>query len=159
MKILGLSFGYHDSSAALIVDGKIICADQEERFSRLKHDAGFPAAAIEFCLARGGIEVYDLDQVVYYENHYSKLERIVSMVGFLSFDEAAKCSEVIKSLSQQYKLDPISLIRERLGVSRRKISLSNTTSLILQGPFFHLLLQKSRLLLLTEWANLKLRQS
>ena len=68
MNILGISYFYHDSAAAIIKDGKIIAAAQEERFSRKKHDPGFPKNAIEYCLKEASITVDDLGYVVFYEN-------------------------------------------------------------------------------------------
>ena len=64
--ILGLSAYYHDSAAALVSDGKIIAAAQEERFTRKKHDAGFPTLAIRYCLAEAGLAFNAIDQVVFY---------------------------------------------------------------------------------------------
>src|SRR5215510_5402732 len=77
MKVLGLSFGFHDSAAALLVEGRIVAAGQEERFTRIKHDAEFPRHAIEFCLRQAGISITDVDRVVYYENALKKFDRIV----------------------------------------------------------------------------------
>lgn len=77
MKILGISAYYHDSSAALIVDDKVICAVQEERFSRKKHDNSFPVEACRYCLSVAGIELTDLDAVVFYEKPFLKFERIL----------------------------------------------------------------------------------
>lgn len=77
IKILGLSFFYHDSAAALIVDGKVVAAAQEERFTRQKHDAGFPNNSIEFCLKFAGISANDLDYIVFYEKPILKFERLV----------------------------------------------------------------------------------
>ena len=68
---------YHDSAAALIIDGKIIAAAQEERFTRKKHDPSFPANAIKFCLKEGGININDLDQVVFYEDPKLKFKRLL----------------------------------------------------------------------------------
>jgi len=64
MRILGISALYHDSAAALVADGRVVAAAQEERFSRKKHDARFPAAAIGYCLDEAGCRLSDLDQVV-----------------------------------------------------------------------------------------------
>lgn len=61
--ILGVSAFYHDSAAALVIDGEIVAAAQEERFSRKKHDAGFPTQAVAYCLNEAGIEAGDLDYV------------------------------------------------------------------------------------------------
>ena len=67
MYILGISAFYHDSAAALICDGVIVAAAQEERFTRKKHDAGFPHQALDYCLSQAGIGPSQLDQVVFYE--------------------------------------------------------------------------------------------
>lgn len=94
IKILGLSFFYHDSAAALIIDGKVVAAAQEERFSRLKHDESFPAHAINFCLQFAGLKVSDLDYIVFYEKPILKFERLLSTYiktwpkGFRSFIRA-----------------------------------------------------------------------
>ena len=77
MHILGLSAFYHDSAACLLRDGEILAAAQEERFTRKKHDAGFPAHATRFCLREAGIEYEDLDLVVFYEKPLLKLERLL----------------------------------------------------------------------------------
>ncbi len=77
MRILGLSFDYHDAAAAIVVDGKILAAADEERFSRVKHDSEFPKRAIEFCLSTAGIAASDIDAVVFYEDTLLKLDRIV----------------------------------------------------------------------------------
>ena len=65
IKILGISAFYHDSAATLIIDGKIIAAAQEERFSRIKHDPAFPAQAIAFCLAQADCSLTDLDSIIF----------------------------------------------------------------------------------------------
>ncbi len=94
MHILGLSAFYHDSAAALVSDGRIVAAAQEERFSRRKHDARFPRSAIEYCLAAGGIAARDLDQVVFYDKPFLKFERLLETYlafaprGFASFRTA-----------------------------------------------------------------------
>ncbi|MCA9922586.1 MAG: hypothetical protein KC421_09445, partial [Anaerolineales bacterium] len=77
MYILGISCYYHDSAAAIIKDGVLIAASEEERFSRKKHDFGFPQKAIDFCLEQAGITAQDLDHVVFYEKPLEKFERIL----------------------------------------------------------------------------------
>ena len=77
MNILGISAFYHDSAACLVLDGKIIAAAQEERFSRIKHDNRFPEQAIEYCLREGGITADELDYVVFYDKPFLKFERIL----------------------------------------------------------------------------------
>lgn len=77
MKILGISAFYHDSAACLVINGKIIAAAQEERFTRKKHDAAFPLQAIEYCLKEGNITAKDLDIVAFYEKPFLKFERLL----------------------------------------------------------------------------------
>lgn len=77
MYILGISAFYHDSAAALLRDGEIIAAAQEERFTRKKHDPGFPSEAIEYCLGEAGITPEELDVVAFYDKPFLKFERIM----------------------------------------------------------------------------------
>jgi carbamoyltransferase len=89
--ILGLSAYYHDSAAALVVDGRIVAAAQEERFTRIKHDAAFPSKAVEYCLKAGGLTPGDLDFVCFYEKPLLKFDRLLETylayapAGFQSF--------------------------------------------------------------------------
>jgi carbamoyltransferase len=91
LRILGLSAFYHDSAAALVEDGKIVAAAQEERFTRKKHDADFPRGAIEYCLDQAGIELADVDYVAFYDKPFLKFERLLETYlafaprGFQSF--------------------------------------------------------------------------
>jgi carbamoyltransferase len=91
MKILGISAFYHDSAAALVVDGQIVAAAQEERFSRKKHDEAFPSKAVEFCLQEAGIRTGALDYVAFYEKPLRKFDRLLETylalapAGFPSF--------------------------------------------------------------------------
>ena len=75
--ILGISCFYHDSAAALVRDGVVVAAVQEERFTRRKHDFRFPTNAIAYCLKEGGIRASDLDYVVFYDKPLVKFERIL----------------------------------------------------------------------------------
>lgn len=77
LKILGISAYYHDSAAALTVDGRVVSAAQEERFSRKKHDPGFPTQAIEYCLESEGLMIDQLDAVVFYDKPFLKFERLL----------------------------------------------------------------------------------
>src|SRR3989338_8936069 len=77
MNILGLSCFYHDSAAAIIQDGQIVAAAQEERFTRKKHDADFPSHAIDFCLKSSGLSIKDIDYVSFYEKPFIKFDRIL----------------------------------------------------------------------------------
>ena len=89
--ILGISAFYHDSAAALVIDGDIVCAAQEERFTRRKHDHEFPVNAIHYCLEEAGLEPEDLDYVGFYDKPFLKFERLLETylsyapVGFRSF--------------------------------------------------------------------------
>ena len=114
MYILGISAFYHDSAACLLKDGQIIAAAQEERFTRKKHDAGFPSNAIEYCLREGGVGASKIDSVVFYEKPFVKFERLLETYfafvprGFKSFvsamplwikDKLFQKSRLIKELS------------------------------------------------------------
>ena len=91
ISILGISAYYHDSAAVLLVDGGIVAAAQEERFTRKKHDAGFPANAIKYCLEEAGLALDDVDHVVFYDKPLLKFERLLETYltyaprGFRSF--------------------------------------------------------------------------
>src|ERR1700747_1221436 len=75
--ILGISAFYHDSAAALIVDGRIVAAAQEERFTRLKHDHRFPINAVEYCLREADISPIDLAYVGFYDKPLAKFDRLI----------------------------------------------------------------------------------
>jgi carbamoyltransferase len=112
--ILGLSAFYHDSAAALLVDGHLVAAAQEERFSRRKHDAGFPKQAIAYCLREGQLKPRDLDAVVFYDKPLAKLDRLLETYisfaprGFRSFAAAMP-------LWLKQKLHLPGIIRKGLG--------------------------------------------
>jgi len=92
--VLGISGFYHDAAAALVRDGDIVAAAQEERFTRVKHDPGFPQLAIEYCLREAGVRPEDLDAVAFYEKPFTKFERLLETyfsfapLGFGSFRQA-----------------------------------------------------------------------
>jgi carbamoyltransferase len=94
MRVLGISAYYHDSAAALVIDGEIVAAAQEERFTRKKHDAGFPHQAIAFCLQQAGIALAEVDRIVFYDKPLLKFERLLETYlafaprGFASFKTA-----------------------------------------------------------------------
>src|SRR5438876_10137398 len=75
--ILGISAFYHDSAACLLRDGEIVAAAQEERFTRKKHDAGFPENAVRYCLREGQISLEDLQHVAFYDKPFLKFERLM----------------------------------------------------------------------------------
>src|SRR5438093_1440138 len=123
MNILGISAFYHDSAAALVRDGNIIGAAQEERFTRKKHDSGFPAEAIRYCLREGGIKVSDLSYIVFYDKPLLKFERLLETYlsfapkGLQSFVQAMpvwlKEKLMLKSLLQKE-------LMAHFGVAKRK---------------------------------------
>ena len=94
MKILGISAYYHDSAATLVEGGRIVAAAQEERFTRVKHDASFPFHAISYCLQEAGVEAKDIDHVAFYDKPFLKFERLLETYiafapkGFTSFRAA-----------------------------------------------------------------------
>src|SRR5262245_1525764 len=120
MKILGISAHYHDSAAALVVDGLPVCAVQEERLSRRKNDAAFPMNAIEWCLESASLEPSDLDAVVFYERSMLKFDRILTSTlrayprSWRSFPRAMK-----NTLGEKVWIRGI--ISSHLGVPRDRI--------------------------------------
>ena len=94
MYILGISAFYHDSAVALINDGTILSAVQEERFTRKKHDSCFPLNGLKYCLSEAGIELTDVDAIVFYDKPFIKFERLLETYiayapkGFRSFNLA-----------------------------------------------------------------------
>ena len=120
MKVLGISAHYHDSAAALVIDGVPACAVQEERLSRRKNDAAFPLGAIEWCLDHAGLQPGDLDAVVFYERSMRKFDRILTSAlrtfphSWRSFPHAIK-----NSLGEKVWVRGI--ISSQLGVPRSKI--------------------------------------
>ena len=92
--ILGISAFYHDSAATIIKDGKIISAAQEERFTRKKHDSGYPYNAVQFVLNNSNLKLDDIESIVFYEKPFLKFERLLETYvanapkGFLQFSKA-----------------------------------------------------------------------
>ena len=96
--ILGISAFYHDSAAALVQDGRIVAAAQEERFTRKRHDPRFPANAINYCLEEAGVEAEDLDAVVFYDKALDTWDRVVRNAMFAGPAAAAQFSNAAKSI-------------------------------------------------------------
>jgi carbamoyltransferase len=120
MYVLGLSFYYHDSAAALIHDGTLVAAAEEERFSRVKHDNRFPGMAVDFCLRRAGIRIEDVDYVVFYEKPFIKFERLLQ-TAFATFPRSHR---VFRESMRRWITDKLwikPLIRDRLRVDPRKV--------------------------------------
>jgi carbamoyltransferase len=123
MNILGISCFFHDASAVLLRDGEVIAAAEEERFSRKKHDFGFPMQAIQFCLAKGGIGSQDLDYVAFFEKPFVKFERLLfSILQTFPYSRRVFQESMMSWLTE--KLWVKKLIQDRLGVPEGKILFS-----------------------------------
>ena len=139
MHILGISCYYHDAAAALLRDGQLIAAAEEERFSRVKHDFEFPANAIRYCLEEAKISGNDLDYVVFFEKPFRKLDRILASV----LQTYPKSYKVFRESMVGWMLDKLwvaSTLQAELGISRDKIlfsdhHLSHAASAFFCSPF------------------------
>lgn len=139
MHILGISCFFHDAAAALLRDGELIAAAEEERFTRKKHDYNFPYHAIQFCLRQGNMQGRDLDYVVFFEKPLIKFERIL-MTVLQTFPKSRKVFQQSMMNWLGEKLWIKSLIGERLGISDDKIlfsghHLSHAASAFFCSPF------------------------
>ena len=123
MRILGLSGHFHDAAAALVVDGKLVAAAQEERFSRVKHDAATPLRAAAFCLRQGGLGVGDLDAVVWHEKPLLKLERIL-MTSLSTFPRGATAFRRAMVSMVGDKMWVRNHLVKRLGVAMDRVQFS-----------------------------------
>ncbi|HVJ68560.1 MAG TPA: carbamoyltransferase N-terminal domain-containing protein, partial [Caulifigura sp.] len=138
--VLGLSAFYHDSAAAIVVDGGIVAAAQEERFTRIRHDASFPSHSIEYCLSAAGLTADQLDLVVYYEKPLLKFSRILEM-GLAAAPRGLP--SFIDSMSQwltgKFRMDrllrtgPLAPYKKRFLYSEHH--LSHAASAFLPSPF------------------------
>lgn len=146
MKILGISCFYHDSAAALIIDGRVLAAAQEERFTRKKHDASFPKFAVNYCLQEGEITIGDIDYIVFFEKPLLKFERILETYlafaprGFKSFSKAIPLWIGEKIFQKQILVDHL----KSLGADEKEIfrkirfsdhHLSHAASAFFPSPF------------------------
>jgi len=120
MNILGISSHYHDSAAALVVDGVPVCAVQEERLSRHKGDAAFPLMAIEACLQHAGVEPNELDAVVFYERPMLKFDRILTC-ALRAFPHSWRAFPKAMKNSLGEKIWMRGIISSHLGVPGRKV--------------------------------------
>ena len=118
--VLGISAHYHDAAAALVVDGRVVAAMQEERFTRIKNDAALPVHAARACLRRAGMTARDLDAVVFYENPFAKLERVLMWL-LRSFPRSV--GQFPRAIADQLgsKLWVLDQLAEQLGVDRAKV--------------------------------------
>ena len=124
--ILGISAFYHDSAAALVVDGEIVAAAQEERFTRKKHDPGFPTNAIDFCVKEAGIAHEDLDYVVFYEKPLRKFDRLLET--YLAFaPDGLRSFSMALPVWMKEKIRLKKVIRTALGKKASKTPIAFTT--------------------------------
>ena len=144
-KILGISAFYHDSAAALLIDGKIIAAAQEERFTRKKHDASFPYNAIKFVLNFGNLNLSNIDQIVFYEKPFLKFERLLETYvafapnGFKSFSKAMPIWLKEKLFQKKMLIDALNELGDA-SLNEKKIffsehHLSHAASAFYPSPF------------------------
>ncbi len=139
MNILGISCFYHDAAAAILVDGQLVAAAEEERFSRRKHDSNFPVLAIRFCLEQAGLSIRDVDYVCFYEKPFVKFERILTT----ALQVVPRSWKVFGDAMTTWMLDKLwvkNLIRSELGVANERIlfsehHLSHAASAFLCSPF------------------------
>jgi len=139
MYILGISCYYHDSAAALLKDGKLIAAAEEERFSRIKHDYSFPSNAINFCLEHENITAEDLDFVVFHEKPFLKFERIIKTI-LATFPKSCSLFKDVAITWLKSKLWIKSTIAQFLDIPESKIlfsrhHLSHAASAFFTSPF------------------------
>lgn len=155
MRVLGISCFYHDAAAALLVDGHLVAAAEEERFSRVKHDWEFPSHAVRFCLDRAGITGADLDLVVFYEKPFWKFDRILMSTlatwprSMVAFREAM----LVWLLDKLWARD---LLQERIGCQRDRIVFCPHHMSHAASAFYPSGLEKSAILTVDgvgEWAT------
>ena len=139
MRILGISCYFHDASAALIDDGILVAAAEEERFTRKKHDFEYPHNAVKFCLEQGGVTGKDLDYVVFFEKPFLKFDRLLktSLQGF------PKTYPLFVQSMRTWLFDKLwikSLIAKSVGIDSKQIlfsehHLSHAASAFYCSPF------------------------
>lgn len=139
MTILGISCFYHDSAAVILRDGELLAAAEEERFSRIKHDFGFPKLAVAFCLQKAGITADDVDYVVFYEKPFLKFQRILSSV----LQTVPRSWKLFREAMSTWLLDKLWIkgyIKDRIGIPGSKVLFvdhhaSHAASAFLCSPF------------------------
>jgi carbamoyltransferase len=137
--ILGVSCYFHDAAAVLLKDGVLVAAAEEERFSRIKHDYGFPSRAIKFCMEQEGISGQDLDYVVFFEKPFRKLDRIL-MMALATYPKSYKVFRESMITWMTDKLWVGTKLQTEIGVPKDKVlfcehHLSHAASAFLCSPF------------------------
>ena len=139
MRVLGISCYFHDAAAAILCDGVVTAAAEEERFSRVKHDFGFPRRAIRFCLEQAGVSGADLDYVAFFEKPLVKFDRILQT----ALDTAPRSSGVFRKAMTAWLLDKLwvkNLIVREVGIAPDRVlfvehHLSHAASAFYCSPF------------------------
>jgi carbamoyltransferase len=139
MYILGVSCYYHDAAAVLLKDGVLVAAAEEERFTRIKHDFGFPKNAIRFCLEQAGISGAELDYVVFFEKPFRKLDRIL-MMTLQTYPQSWKVFRESMISWMTDKLWVATTLQDEIGIDKQKVlfsehHLSHAASAFLCSPF------------------------
>jgi carbamoyltransferase len=142
---LGISAFYHDSAAAIVRDGEIIAAAQEERFTRKRHDSAFPSRAIHYCLEEAGVDLNKVDQIAFYDKPFLKFERLLetylafSPRGFRSFRMAIPLWLKEKLFQKKLLADELSELSGTDGLTDRLLftehHLSHAASAFFPSPF------------------------
>src|SRR5689334_17844679 len=145
MKVLGISAYYHDSAAALVEDGRVLAAAQEERFTRKKHDSNFPHRAVRACLESTGTRIADIDRVAFYDKPFLKFERLLETYlafapkGFNSFREALPVWVKDKLFQRSTLLKELKKIDDKTKWSSKLLfsehHLSHAASAFFPSPF------------------------
>lgn len=144
MKILGISAYYHDSAAAIIENGKVLYAAQEERFSRIKNDASFPENAIKYCLDESGTSIEEIDHIAFYDKPFLKFERLLETYyafapkGFKSFAKAMPLWLKEKLFIKQFirkKLKELNQSKIKIDINFPEHHLSHVASAFYTSPF------------------------
>ena len=143
--ILGISAFYHDSAAALVVDGKIIAAAQEERFSRIKHDPKYPFNAVKYVLSEANLSLSDIDHIVFFEKPFLKFERLLETYlafaprGFKSFSTSMPIWLKEKLFQKKFLFDKLKLHDEKFNdiekISFSEHHFSHAASAFYPSPF------------------------
>jgi carbamoyltransferase len=140
MIILGVSFDYHDAAAALVRDGEVVCAIQEERLTRIKHDPVMPVRAIEACLKSSGVTAGELDAVVHYEDPMVKFDRICRAAVLQFPPSISTLNRALRSWTDAGKFEPCQRLSALLGIDRSRVvfsehHLSHAASAFYCSPF------------------------
>jgi carbamoyltransferase len=138
MNVLGISCFYHDSAAALCVDGTIVAAVEEERFTRKKHDFSFPTNAVDYCLAFAGLTIDDIDHIVFYEKPFVKMERLL-LTYISTFPRSLRSFIAAMPVWVKEKMHIPSIIRKETGFDGDILytahHISHAASCFLCSPF------------------------